>query len=47
MRIGKNFLRKLRNLRVIRKKNRKYSYIKQMKKGVLFYEKEIVQISKR
>ena len=32
MRIGRNFLRKLRNLLVIRKKIRKYSYLKQTKK---------------
>ena len=40
MKIERNFLRKLRNLLVIKKKSRKYSYLKQIKNKEFYIMKK-------
>ena len=40
MRIGRNFLRRLRNLLAIKKKSRKYSYLKQIKNKEFYIMKK-------
>ena len=40
MKIEKNFLRRLRNLLVIKKKSRKYSYLKQIKNKEFYIMKK-------